>query len=77
MAIDMETATFFSAAFKNKFSAGALLLVSDVPMTPEGVKTEESDARATASDAKAHVNIGMDSLKQLINNSHTVKHLQF
>jgi len=77
MAIDMETATLFSAAFKNKFSAGALLLVSDVPMTPEGVKTDASDAIATKSHAQMHLDIGIDSLKQLINNSLTVKHLQF
>jgi AMP nucleosidase len=77
MAIDMETATLFSAAFKNKFSAGALLLVSDVPMTPDGVKTDASDAKATACHAQMHVDIGIDSLKQLINSSLTVKHLQF
>ena len=40
MAIDMETATIFITAFKNKIPAGALLLVSDQPMIPEGVKTE-------------------------------------
>ena len=77
MAIDMETATLFSAAFKNKFSAGALLLVSDVPMTPDGVKTDVSDAVATVNHADMHVDLGIASLKQLINKSLTVKHLQF
>ena len=77
MAIDMETATLFSAAFRNKIPAGALLLVSDTPMTPEGVKTETSDAKVTTSFARDHVQIGIDSLRQLINNSLTVKHLQF
>lgn len=77
MAIDMETATLFSAAFKNKFPAGALLLVSDMPMTPEGVKTESSDAKATVDYAQLHVTLGIDSLRQLINNSLTVKHLLF
>ena len=77
MAIDMETATLFSAAFKNKYPAGALLLVSDVPMTPDGVKTEASDQKATVSHAEMHVELGIDSLKQLINQSLTVKHLQF
>ena len=77
MAIDMETATLFSAAFKNKFPAGALLLVSDTPMIPDGVKTESSDAKITENFAKLHVNIGIDSLRQLSNNSLTVKHLRF
>jgi len=77
MAIDMETATLFSAAFRNKFPAGALLLVSDTPMTPEGVKTEDSDQKVTHNFAREHVQIGIDSLRQLINNALTVKHLQF
>lgn len=77
MAIDMETATLFSAAFRNKIPAGALLLVSDIPMIPEGVKTTSSDVEVTSSYAKMHVQIGVDSLKQLINNSLTVKHLRF
>ncbi len=77
MAIDMETATLFSAAFKNKFSAGALLLVSDVPMTPDGVKTDVSDAIATVNHAEMHVDLGIKSLQQLINRSQTVKHLRF
>jgi AMP nucleosidase len=77
MAIDMETATLFSAAFKNKIPAGALLLVSDIPMIPDGVKTEASDAQATTDYAKLHVAIGIDSLRQLSNNALTVKHLRF
>ncbi len=76
-AIDMETATIFIAAFKNHFPAGALLLVSDMPMTPDGVKTEESDKKVTAGFAEAHLAIGVQSLKQLINKGLTVKHLKF
>ncbi len=77
MAIDMETATLFTVAFKNKIPAGALLLVSDTPMIPEGVKTDESDRKVTEQFVDLHVSIGIDSLKQLINNGLTVKHLKF
>ncbi|MEM9820714.1 MAG: AMP nucleosidase [Bacteroidota bacterium] len=77
IAIDMETATIFVAAFKNYIPTGALLLVSDMPMVPEGVKTEESDKVVTKNYAELHLKIGIDSLKQLINNSLTVKHLRF
>lgn len=77
MAIDMETATIFSAAFKNEMPAGALLLVSDIPMIPDGVKTDESDRKVTEEFVEKHVRIGIDSLKQLINQSLTVKHLKF
>ncbi len=77
MAIDMETATIFTTAFANKIPAGALLLVSDQPMIPEGVKTAESDLLVTTHFVDQHLNIGIESLRQLINNGDTVKHLQF
>lgn len=76
-AIDMETATIFMVGFYNKIPTGALLLVSDQPMIPEGVKTESSDKKVTEKFVEAHLNIGIDSLKQLINDGHTVRHLRF
>ena len=76
-AIDMETATIFSTAFHNKIPAGALLLVSDQPMVPEGVKTEASDLTVTQKYVEQHLRVGIDSLKQLINNGVTVKHLRY
>ena len=77
MAVDMETATVFTTGFANKIPTGALLLVSDQPMIPEGVKTAESDSSVTNTYVEQHLRIGIDSLKQLINNGLTVKHLQF
>ncbi|HLF65213.1 MAG TPA: AMP nucleosidase [Saprospiraceae bacterium] len=77
MAIDMECATIFSAGFSNKIPVGALLLVSDIPMIPEGVKTDKSDKQVTDTFAEMHLKIGIDSLRQLINNSQTVRHLKF
>jgi AMP nucleosidase len=77
MAIDMETATVFITGFANEIPTGALLLVSDEPMTPEGVKTSESDRRVDGDHVSVHIRIGIDSLKQLINKGLTVKHLKF
>ncbi len=77
MAVDMETATIFSVGFANKISTGALLLVSDQPMTPEGVKTTESDLGVTMNYVDLHLEIGIESLRQLINNGNTIKHLKF
>ena len=76
-AIDMETATIFTTAFFNKIPAGALLLVSDSPMVPEGVKTDVSDVSVTKNYVEQHLKIGIDSLRQLINNGITVKHLRY
>ncbi len=76
-AIDMETATIFSVGFYNKIPTGAILMVSDQPMIPEGVKTEESDKNVTANFVERHVRLGIESLQQLINNGLTVRHLRF
>ena len=76
-AIDMETATIFMVGFANKIPTGALLLVSDQPMTPDGVKTGESDKIVTEKFVERHLKIGVDSLKQLINGAQTVRHLRF
>ncbi|MHC1782350.1 MAG: AMP nucleosidase [Anaerolineaceae bacterium] len=77
MAVDMETATLFSTGFYNEIPTGALLLVSDQPMEPEGIKTAESDKKITREYVDMHLEIGIDALKELINNGLTVKHLYF
>ncbi len=77
MAIDMETATLFTAGFANDIPRGALLLVSDNPMTPEGIKTEQSDKKVTESFVKNHLAIGIDSLRELRDSGESVKHLKF
>lgn len=77
MAIDLETATIFTVGFYNQIPTGALLLVSDQPMISTGVKTESSDLVVTKNYVEDHIKIGIDSLKQLINNRSTVKHLRF
>ncbi len=77
MAIDMETATIFIVGFANKIPTGALLLVTDQPMIPEGIKTSESDRKVNEQFVEMHVKIGIKSLEQLINKGLTVKHLRF
>lgn len=77
MAVDMETATIFMCGFFNETPTGALLLVSDQPMVPEGIKTAESDHAVDVAFVTSHLKIGIDSLKQLINKGVTVKHLKF
>jgi AMP nucleosidase len=77
MGIDMETATIFTVGFINSIPHGALLLVSDNPMEPEGVKTADSDKKVTQTYVKKHLDIGIDSLKELANSGESVKHLIF
>jgi len=77
MGVDMETATLFTVGFANHIPTGALLLVSDQPMISEGIKTEKSDALVTENYVEEHVYIGINSLKTIIENKETIKHLRF
>ena len=77
MAIDMETATVFTTGFYNQIPTGALLLVSDQPMVPEGIKTEKTDRKVTEEYVHVHLRIGIKSLHELINKGLSVKHLRF
>lgn len=75
--IDMETATIFIVGFVNHIPKGALLLISDSPMTPEGVKTSRSDVLITEKYVKPHLEIGIDALIELRDSGESVVHLRF
>ena len=77
MAIDMESATLFMVGFANGIPTGALLLVSDQPMIPEGVKTQKSDRMVTEKFMQMHLEIGIESLNEIIDHRESVKHLKF
>lgn len=75
--IDMETATLFSVGFMNEIPTGALLLVSDNPMVPHGVKTDNSDKSVTHNFVDNHLQIGIEALMELINSGDSVKHMRY
>ena len=77
LVIDMETATIFIVGFVNSIPKGALLLVSDNPMVPEGVKTSKSDKKVTEKFVRNQLESGIDSLKELRDSGESVKHLRF
>lgn len=77
LAVDMETATLFSVGFHNSIPVGALLLISDMPLQPDGIKTDEGDKKNSANFSKEHLMIGIKSLQSLMHNSRTIKHLRF
>ncbi len=77
MAIDMETATFFVVSFVNKIPHGALLLVSDNPMVPEGVKTSKSDQQTNQQFVNTHLTIGLEALHEIATSGESIKHLRF
>jgi len=75
--IDMEVATIFIVGHYNEIPRGALLLVSDVPVTPDGVKTEESDKAVTSRWAKQHLDIGINAMTDLKNSRDKIKHFRY
>jgi AMP nucleosidase len=77
IAIDMETATVFVVGHKNQIARGALLLVSDLPMTPEGVKTSKSDQRVSMDWSDVHLEIGIESLTEIDEKGEQIKHFQY
>jgi AMP nucleosidase len=77
IAIDMETATVFVVGHKNQIARGALLLVSDLPMTPEGVKTTKSDAKVSHDWGDVHLEIGIESLTEIGDKGEQIKHFQY
>lgn len=75
--IDMETATIFIVGHKNEIARGALLLVSDVPVTPDGVKTEESDRKVTEEWAELHLQLGIEAMTEIGQKGERIKHFKY
>jgi AMP nucleosidase len=77
LAIDMETATLFIVGHHNEIARGALLLVSDIPITPEGVKTLESDRAVTHEWTDTHLDIGIEAMSHIADQGEHIKHFRF
>ena len=77
IAIDMETATLFIVGHSNQIARGALLLVSDVPTTIEGIKTTESDAEVTREWSEIHLQLGIDALTDIEEKGEKIKHFRY
>jgi AMP nucleosidase len=75
--IDMETATVFIVGHHNQIARGALLLVSDVPITPDGVKTEASDRTVTQNWADVHLEIGIEAMTEIGKSGEQIKHFTY
>lgn len=75
--IDMETATVFIVGHHNDIARGALLLVSDMPLTPEGVKTAEMDREVTRKWSDDHLAIGIDAMTRIGADGERIKHFRY
>jgi AMP nucleosidase len=77
IAIDMETATLFIVGLVNEIPRGALLLVSDIPMLPEGVKTAESDKKVTKEFSDIHLELGIEAMTEIGDKGEPIKHFTY
>ncbi|MCK6606459.1 MAG: AMP nucleosidase [Ignavibacteriaceae bacterium] len=75
--IDMETATLFIVGYVNQIPRGALLLVSDIPMFPEGVKTEESDKKVNEQFVNLHLELGIEAMTDIGHKGEEIKHFTY
>ncbi|MFA7289160.1 MAG: AMP nucleosidase [Melioribacteraceae bacterium] len=75
--IDMETATIFIVGYANNISRGALLLVSDLPMIPEGIKTEESDKKVSSQFVDMHLQLGIEAMTEIGKKGEQIKHFVY
>lgn len=62
-AIEMECATLFAAAYRRQLPLGALLLISDLPLTREGIKTKQSANLVFDSYTRDHLMRGIKSIE--------------
>src|SRR5690554_1574679 len=77
LGIDMETATLFSVGFASKVPIGALLLVSDLPLRPGGIKTKAS-ARAVFKDhTDKHIEIGIQAMSEIAERGEHIRHYRW
>lgn len=75
--IDMETATIFVVGYANQIARGALLLVSDLPMIPDGIKTEKMDKAVTAKFVDLHLTLGIEAMTEIGIKGEKIKHFMY
>jgi len=64
-AIEMECATLFMASYSYRLPLGALLLISDLPLDPEGIKTKKSSEQVFSAHTNEHVEKGVQVLQEV------------
>jgi len=70
-------APLFTTGHYNDIPRGALLLVSDTPMEPEGIKTAASDREIKRRYTDLHLDIGIAVMSRLLESEEDVSHLRY
>jgi AMP nucleosidase len=77
LAIEMETATLFVAGFACKVPIGALLLVSDLPLKRNGIKTKRSAKAVFKNYTDLHLEIGIKSMSEIAERGEHIRHYKW
>lgn len=77
LAIEMETATLFSVGFASKVPIGALLLVSDLPLSQDGIKTKESAKTVFKEYTDIHIEIGIKAMSEIALRGEHIRHYRW
>ena len=74
LAVEMETAALFTTCFVSKVNIGALLLVSDCPMRPGGIKTKASAKKVFQKYTDMHIEYGIEAMADIADRGENIRH---
>ncbi|EQC46874.1 AMP nucleosidase [Bacteriovorax sp. Seq25_V] len=74
LAVEMETAALFVSCFVSKVNIGALLLISDCPMTKDGIKTKKSAKSVFRNYTDRHIELGIEAMADIADRGENVRH---
>lgn len=74
LAVEMETAALFTTCFVSKVNIGALLLVSDCPMKPGGIKTKNSAKSVFKKYTDIHIELGIEAMADIADRGENIRH---
>lgn len=74
LAVEMETAALFTACFVSKVNIGALLLISDCPMKPGGIKTKSSAKKVFREFTDTHIELGIKAMADIAERGEKIRH---
>jgi AMP nucleosidase len=66
-AIDMECSAIFTVGFAKRVPVGALMLISDLPMQKNGIKTKELANKVFEYYTHKHLEVGLEAIKFMQN----------
>lgn len=77
LGIDMECSSLFVTGFALRVPIGALLLVSDLPLTRQGIKTKKSASGVFKKYSDLHLEIGVKAMSEIADRGEHIRHYRW